>query len=110
MNYIAVRSLACLPAGLLALYFSLSFSISHLSLALSVSWPRPYLPALAARWDNDGHLVNRKHRFSLRLYKAGQREVARNSSDYLIFDSHFVLFTLTFIWNNYYLYRFLIFK
>lgn len=64
-----------LPAFLLAYSrYILSFAlyIIFLSLALSVSWPRPYLPALAARWDNDGHLVNRKHRFLLRLYRTRQ--------------------------------------
>lgn len=109
-----------LPAFLLAYSrYTLFRSLYHLSfsrsLSLSVSWPRPYLPALSARWDNDGHLVNCKHRFSLRLYRARQgkgksREILLTYL--LIFEKFvseiFVFFYVqencTFIMNNYYSY------
>ena len=101
VNYIAVRSFACLPScWLTRVILSLSLYIIFLFLALSVSWSRPYLPALAARWDNDGHLVNRKHRFSLRLYRArqGKGKSCEIFLTYFLFFSIY-LFLYSFVWH-----------
>lgn len=73
VNYIAVRSFACLPScWLTRVLFSLSLSISSffLSLSQSLGLGPIYLriSTLGQRWT----LNNRKHRFSLWLYRTRQ--------------------------------------
>lgn len=91
-----VRSLACLPAGLLALY-SLFRSLYHLSFSRSLSLLAYALftcviSTLGQRWT----LSNRKHRFSLWLYRTRQSKGKSCQISFDIFSGLFLFVSANF--------------